>query len=109
LKDLPDGWQMEACDQTDEGFLVKPEYRESVSFLVQDIRKAAPEETFHLILCRYLAFTYFDPPLQSTTLRVLAERLQPGGVLVVGKNETLPEGEFGLIPWSEKEGVHRRA
>jgi chemotaxis protein methyltransferase CheR len=109
LKDLPDSWQMEAFDQTDEGFLVKPEYRESVSFLVQDIRKAAPDETFHLILCRYLAFKYFDPPLQSTTLRVLAERLQPGGVLVVGKNELLPEGAFGLIPWSEKEGVYRRA
>jgi chemotaxis protein methyltransferase CheR len=80
-----------------------------VTFLVQDIRQAAPEETFHLILCRYLAFTYFDAPLQSHTLRQLVDRMGTGSVLVVGNKEQLPQGESGLSPWSEKEGVYRRA
>lgn len=108
LKDLPESWRMQAFDHTAEGFLVKPDYREPVTFLVQDIREAAPEETFHLILCRYLVFTYFDEPLQSNTLRRLMERMQPGGALVIGNGETLPDGEFGLTPWSEKERVYRR-
>ena len=109
LKDLPESWGGQAFDHTAEGFRIKPEYQEPVTFLVQDIRRAVPEETFHLILCRYLAFTYFDAALQSNTLRQLVERMQIGGALVIGNGETLPEGEFGLIPWSEKDGVYRRA
>jgi chemotaxis protein methyltransferase CheR len=108
LRDLPESWRGQAFDYTAEGFLIKPEYREPVTFLVQDIREAAPEETFHLILCRYLAFTYFEAALQSDTLQQLVERMQIGGALVIGSGETLPDGEFGLTPWSEKEGVYRR-
>jgi len=109
LKDLPEGWRTQGFDDTAEGFRIKPEFREPVTFLVQDIRQAAPEETFHLILCRYLAFTYFDVPLQSHTLRRLVERMGAGSALVIGSKERLPDGEPGLIPWSEKEGIYRRA
>lgn len=109
LKDLPESWRSQAFDHTAEGFRIKQEYQEPVSFLVQDIRRAAPEEAFHLILCRYLAFTYFDGALQRNALRQLVERMQIGGALVIGNAETLPEGGFGLIPWSEKEGIFRRA
>lgn len=109
LKDLPERWRGQGFDHTAEGSLIKAEFRESVTFLKHDIREAAPKETFHLILCRYLAFTYFDITLQGTTLRRLVERTAPGGALVVGKGERLPAGEFGLVPWLEKEGVYRRA
>lgn len=108
LRDLPESWGGQAFDQTAEGFWIKPEFRESVTFLVQDIRRAAPEEAFDLILCRYLAFTYFDTMLQNNTLRRLVERIRIGSALVVGNRETLPDGKFGLTPWSEKEGVYRR-
>ena len=109
LRDLPESLRAPAFDHTVEGFRIKPEYREPVTFLLQDIREAAPDGTFHLILCRYLVFTYFDAALQSTMLRRLAERLQPGGALVIGNGETLPAGAFGLVPWSAKEGIYRRA
>ncbi|MGQ0666886.1 MAG: CheR family methyltransferase, partial [Nitrospiraceae bacterium] len=109
LKDLPEGWRTQGFDHSAEGSCIKPEFREPVTFLVQDIRQAAPEETFHLILCRYLVFTYFDAPLQSKTLQQLVGRMLRGGALVVGQHETLPNGEFGLIPWSVQEGVYQRA
>lgn len=108
LRDLPESWRAQAFDQTAEEFRIKPEYQNPVTFLVQDIRQAAPKETFHLILCRYLVFTYFDTTLQNSTLRQLVERMRTGSALVIGKGESLPEGEFGLIPWSEQEGVYRR-
>jgi chemotaxis protein methyltransferase CheR len=108
LKDLPESWRARGFDQTAEEFCIKPEFREPVTFLAQDIRQAAPEGTFHLILCRNSAFTYFDSPLQSHTLRRLVGRMLPDGALVIGKGETLPEGEFGLTSWSEKEGIYRR-
>jgi chemotaxis protein methyltransferase CheR len=109
LKDLPESWRAQGFEHTAEGSSIKTEFREPVTFLEQDIREATPKETFHLILCRYLVFTYFDAPLQGTTLRRLVERMAPGGALVVGKGERLPNDDFGLIPWSEKEGVYRRA
>lgn len=109
LRDLPESWRAQGFDHTAEGFWIKPELRESVTFLAQDIRQATPDETFHLVLCRYSVFTYFDAPLQSKTLQQFAGRMLTGGALVVGKNETLPKGEFGLAPWSENEGVYRRA
>ena len=88
--------------------MIRPEFREAVSFLAQDVRNAMPEEPFHLILCRYLAFTYFDALLQDKTLRQLVERIQVGGALMIREGESLPCGEFSLIPWSQKEGVYRR-
>ena len=109
LKDLPESWRTQGFDPAVEGFRIKPEFQEPLTFLVQDIRQASPEETFHVILCRYVAFTYFDVPLQSNTLRRLVERMGAGSALVIGSKEQLPDGESGLIPWSEKEGVYRRA
>jgi len=109
LRDLPEPWRAQGFDQASEGFWIKPEFREAVTFVEQDIRQATPEETFHLILCRYLPFTYFDAPWQRNTLRRIIERMQIGGALLVGRRETLPNGEFGLIPWSEKNRVYRRA
>ena len=108
LKDLPDRRKTEAFDQTAEGRQIKPECREPVNLLVQDGREATPDDRFHLILCRYLAFTYFDEQLQEKTLRQLAERLLPGGALVIGRGETLPNEQSGLIAWSQKERVYTR-
>jgi chemotaxis protein methyltransferase CheR len=100
---------MQGFDQTAEGSSIKTEFREPVTFLEQDIHHTMLRESFHLILCRYLVFTYFDAALQSDTLHRLVERMASGGTLVVGKGERLPNNDFGLIPWSEKEGVYRRA
>lgn len=38
----------------------------------QDIRLAEPEGAFDLILCRNLAFTYFEPGLQKEILSAAA-------------------------------------
>jgi chemotaxis protein methyltransferase CheR len=108
LKDLPETWRMQGFDHSAEGSVIKPEFREPVTLLEQDIRHSAPADMFHLILCRYMAFTYFDAPLQRVILRQLMGRMPIGSALVVGKDERLPDGEFGLMPWSQKEGVYRR-
>jgi chemotaxis protein methyltransferase CheR len=109
LKDLPGDWRAKGFDRTSQGFWLKPEFREPVTLFVQAIRQATPADPFHFVLCRYLVFTYFEVPLQREMLGRLVERMDAGGALVVGKTERLPDGEFGLIPWSRKEGVYRRA
>ena len=69
-----------------------------VQFRQQDIRRELPDTRFPLVLCRNLVFTYFADDVQRQVLGRLVEHLAPGGVLVVGKKEILPEvgPQFGL-------------
>lgn len=47
-----------------------------------DIRHEAPAGPFQLVLCRYLAFTYFDRSLQQRILGRIRECLTRDGALV---------------------------
>ncbi|HXF94311.1 MAG TPA: protein-glutamate O-methyltransferase CheR [Nitrospiraceae bacterium] len=109
LKELPDDWRARAFVPTPEGFIVKPEYRELVSFELQDIRIAAPDGWFDLILCRYVVFTYFDDTQQQETLAKIEQKLVPGGALVIGSMESLPGGTTSLIPWTKNAGIYRQS
>jgi chemotaxis protein methyltransferase CheR len=73
-----------------------------VRILEQDIRHAFPEVRFDLILCRNLVFTYFATSLQAEIAKRLAARLTPGGYLLLGIHESLPEPVPALVqerPW----------
>ncbi len=109
LKDLPPDCLAEACVPTAGGFCVKEEYRQAVIFLRQDIREAAPADGFHLVLCRNLAFIYFEEGLQREVLERIREKLVPGGALVIGSRESLPRGVSGFEPWASRLGVYRRS
>ena len=73
-------------------YRVVPEIRRLVTFQHLDLRKPAwplPED-FDAILCRNVAI-YFGEAERLVLLDRLAERLRPGGWLVVGNCEILPE------------------
>nr|WP_255500710.1 CheR family methyltransferase [Caulobacter sp. 17J80-11] len=91
LRELPPGLVERAFERRGREACLKPEHRAGVDFAAQDLRAAMPERAFDLILCRYLAFTYFAEPLQRRVLAALVERLRPGGWLVIGTHERLPE------------------
>jgi chemotaxis protein methyltransferase CheR len=105
LKELPPAWRESAFDRIGEEYCLREAFRAGLTFRCQDIRFQFPEETSHLILCRYLPFTYFEPPLQAQVLARLTGRLRPGGGLVIGKTETLPAAGPGLAPWFEQERI----
>lgn len=92
LRELPPNLVVEAFDQVEDRFCVHPRQREGIMFLPQDLRTEAPTGLFDLVLCRYVAFTYFAPPLQEKVLNRLLQQLQPHGYLVIGTHERLPEG-----------------
>lgn len=108
LADLPLEWTDRAFARRGELYCIKDEERKSVSFLVQDIRRAVPKEMFHLIFCRNLAFTYFDEELQQEILARLRDKLNARGVLVVGSHERLPSDTAGFLPWPGIPGVYRK-
>jgi chemotaxis protein methyltransferase CheR len=108
LKDLPPAYLERALVSTDHEWCVGEMYREGVTFAEQDVRRAAPPGPFDLILCRNVAFTYFDEAGQRDVLRTIVDRLAPGGALVIGSGESLPDDLLGLEVWSAKARIYRR-
>jgi chemotaxis protein methyltransferase CheR len=96
LKDLPPQWLEQAFTRRGPLFCLREEFREGIQFELQDIRRSAPDGPFDLILCRNLAFTYFDDELQRRISDDLRKRLYPGGVLVLGMHEALPGEASGF-------------
>jgi chemotaxis protein methyltransferase CheR len=96
LRELPPHLFRQAFDPVGGLFCVRPEHREGIEFLYQDLRSEAPNRLFDLILCRYVAFTYFTLPLQHQVLARIAEWLLPNGYLVIGTHEQLP-GEVSIL------------
>lgn len=98
LRELPQHFLDQAFDREGAVYCVKPRCREGVEFLHQDLRSEAPDRLFDLILCRYVAFTYFAEALQRQVLMRLIDRLAPHGYLVIGRHEQLPIGAITLQP-----------
>ena len=75
---------------------------------MQDLRDAVPDGRFDLILCRNLAFTYFSTDLQRQTLHRLATALAPGGLLVLGAHEVLPDSSQEWSLWRLGLPIYRK-
>ena len=93
LKEIPREWQRVSFENHGREARLSPRFQHDVEFQVQDLRDESPSGTFDLILCRNLAFTYFATDLQNSVLKRLSDSLEPGGFLVVGAHEVIPE------PW----------
>jgi chemotaxis protein methyltransferase CheR len=88
------------------GFRLQQQLRSPVTFSPMDLRSHLPEGRFDLILCRNLAFTYFDEAQQLVVLQQFADRLFPQGALVLGRHETLPTSSSGF-ELEHPEGIWR--
>jgi chemotaxis protein methyltransferase CheR len=105
LRELPNAWRV-AFDVRNGEFCLQDTYRAAVCFTEQDIRQYSADGSFDLILCRNLVFTYFVPAVQMKIARRLAERLVPGGLLLLGVHESLPEPLLALE--AESAWLYRR-
>jgi chemotaxis protein methyltransferase CheR len=108
VRNLPPDWRAAAFETDDSRFCLKPAFKTAVHFLQQDVRTAAPPGDFALICCRNLAFTYFETELQVQVAETLYDRLVPGGVLLLGVREQLPEAGPRFQPLSERLALFRR-
>jgi len=109
LKELPEAWREAAFTAQDGLRCLKPEYKAGVEFALQDIRRVAPTGPFDLVLCRNLAFTYFDDEGRRQALHRLLAALRDGGALVIGRKERLPEGLFPVAPWRPELRIYRKS
>lgn len=100
LRELPAAWEKAAFVSSGPLRCLRPEYRTGVDFQRQDLRADAPKGPFDLILCRNLAFTYFNTAQRREILAMLLRELAPGGFLVIGRREVLPPRSRGIEPWA---------
>jgi len=91
LEDLPIELREWAFELEGQEYVVDDSVRRGVNFMHHDIRGDPPQEKYDLVLCRNLAFTYFDEDGQKAVLEAVRRVLLPGGFVVVGVHEQLPE------------------
>lgn len=109
LKELPVPWRARAFIEEHGGYRLRLEYRDDVEFQCEDVRISWPGGPFDLILCRNLAFTYFDESLQVQIVNHLGARLRVGGALVLGANEKLVPGCVTLEPWWGRREIYKKS
>ena len=85
-------------------YVVSDRVRVLVDFHRHDIVLGLAKRGMDLVLCRNLLI-YFEKGLQEKAVRNLHSALNPGGFLILGKAETLPEqlrGHFEIIDLAER-------
>jgi chemotaxis methyl-accepting protein methylase len=88
VADVPAG-RRERWLHAGEWSTIRPELRSRVTVARHDLlRDAVPLQRFHLIVCRNVII-YFSREAQSALFEKLHDALVPGGVLMLGKVETL--------------------
>ncbi len=87
--EAPDWMTARYCEPAHGGWQVRDAVRRTVAVRRLDLaRETPPSATYDLILCRNVVI-YFDRPTQERLFAQFAEALLPGGMLVLGKVETL--------------------
>jgi chemotaxis protein methyltransferase CheR len=108
LRDLPRGWSDRAFEQRGGMYCLRANLRSGFEFRCEDLRRELAQGAFHLVLCRNVAFTYFCHALQRELVVRLAERIPPGGALLLGAHERLPGSFVEFAPWPIAPGLLRR-
>lgn len=108
VRELPPDWRELAFEQRNAELCLRAPFREGVEFRQEDLRLAMPDGPFDVILCRNVAFTYFEEPAQRAVLAGIAARLVRGGFLVIGAHESLPEPVEDLERFAGRLPIFRR-
>jgi chemotaxis protein methyltransferase CheR len=76
-------------ERSGDSFRMRERVRRKVTFAKHDLINDDPKSGFDLVVCRNL-FIYIDNEYKQPILQTIAESLNPGGYLVIGKAETIP-------------------
>ncbi|MDH3980206.1 MAG: chemotaxis protein CheR [Gammaproteobacteria bacterium] len=108
LKELPAAWRESAFTASDGRYCLQETFKRQVLFVEHDVRCPVPATSLQLILCRNLVYTYYDEGLQREITQRLVDALQPGGLLVVGSHETLPDNIPVFTPLSCNRAIYKK-
>lgn len=108
-RDAPAGILTRWTRRTESGFGMAPQLMSAVRFVGHDMsRDAAPGRNYDIVVCRNVLI-YFTRELQEELFQVFAKALRPGGILVLGKVETLSGAARTLFDTVDgRERIYRR-
>lgn len=97
---LPDSWRRKYLQRgtgDQQGYVrVKEIYRKRIDFQRRNLMESHPDlPLFNVIFCRNVMI-YFDKPTQEALVGRFAEKLEPGGWLLIGHSEGLMGIRHGL-------------
>jgi chemotaxis protein methyltransferase CheR len=78
-------------------YSILPHFQEPISWHEHDLLDAPPQSAFHLIFLRNNLLTYYQQPTLGRAAERIVKTLMPGGLLVIGAHEKLPELSIALI------------
>lgn len=78
-------------------FIVKPFLRNDISWRIMDLCTELPRQSFDLIFLRNNVLTYLDENSKEIVFQNIIKKLKPGGFLIKGAHETIPETDVSLI------------
>lgn len=93
LKEIPHNYNStyftKVYDRLGHKYLICNDVKRKVEFLIEDVTKGhSKDHKFDIIFCRYLLI-YINRDFRENLLRIIENHLVPGGLLVLGKTETL--------------------
>jgi two-component system, chemotaxis family, CheB/CheR fusion protein len=94
-------------ERRDGRYAVRKSLREAVMFAPQNLVRDTPFSRLDLVLCRNVLM-YFDPALQERVLQLFHFALKPGGLLWLGKAESLDAHGALFEPVSREMRLFRR-
>jgi chemotaxis methyl-accepting protein methylase len=100
LRELTDDARQRLFVAGTNGPVVRQDLRRSVLFVQSDLVAAPPILFAHVILCRNTIMTYFERDARKQAMRYVVDVLRPGGYLILGRKEKLPNA------WADAFGMH---
>lgn len=93
---LPANFKDKYFLKSDKGWAIKPEIRAMAKFEVRSLlSNLSLAGSFDIVLCRYVAI-YFSPKNRIQVFSQISKQIRPGGSLIIGRAERLPEEVTGL-------------
>ena len=90
-------------------FRVADELREGIRWKLHDLTAdATPERDFHIIFLRNNLLTYYRDEIVKAALPAIVNSLVPGGYLVIGRKEKLPDSLEGFRPHRSVSCLYRK-
>ena len=89
-------------------FVIKDEIKRNIRWEIRNLLDNSPESVFNMIFLRNNILTYCRQKDQIRVLQGIIAHLEPGGLLIIGRNETLPSGFETLIPTAELPYVYNK-
>jgi chemotaxis protein methyltransferase CheR len=78
-------------------YSILPHFQEPISWHEHDLLDAPPQGAFHLIFLRNNLLTYYQQPTLGCVMERIIKTLMPGGLLVIGAHEKLPDLPLPLV------------